>query len=318
MKNEKSITISDIFRMKKSKNSNDYFTRLKISNNRRLFLLQRGLNIAYSSFWVTRMTETQISKIEPPRSLSHHLVMISKEKIKERRMRFNVWTPIEMDSHLAFERSATEIPTNGNLLCICVATKRQNEYEKTAVDLLKRSIAKIRLVGGFGGAIHENLFLREDLENGSVSSWPIEKKIWHHYLSGPFVDSLWNDAIQIFPVQNFKISREAGYFFELALQQKEAELIFIFLFIALETEVGKGPRLKQFFSSLRCSEVVVRKVAELSSKRGDVVHSGRRCIEIPDCIFCFMLFRIAVCVDDSDRAFLMRMFEDLVLKDDVI
>ena len=124
--------------------------------------------------------------------------------------------------------------------------------------------------------------------------------------------------MQGFPVQNFNISGEARYFFELALQQKETELIFLFLFIALESEVGKGPRLKQFFASHGCSDVVVKKVAELSKKRGDVVHSGRRCVDIPDCIFCFMLFRIAVCVGDSEKAFLVNMFEESVLKDRLI
>ena len=301
------VRIIDVFPHEEAANSKDQ-TLLTAPEDLKNDLRSRGFSHALLSFWVSKLNDEQVAalpiELPPPRFLAiRFLTQFHDDSISLRGHDMVV-----RNNHVAFLRSIKKRRVEGKYLFLGAAFQEENDASE-ASRIIDKMVIETRLAGGIGAAAEEVYRAIDHINNDQFSFQFGPIVIQHYFLDGPDDDNTWNTAISKFTARHFSMSDDAATLFNLAVQQKDQGTRFLLLWLALESQVGVGPRVKQFFEHSMKSKRLSSLVARLGKIRGGLAHQGKFKAENGDELLLFFLLRISCLADSSEQKSAIKSLE---------
>lgn len=185
---------------------------------------------------------------------------------------------------------------SGYFLGVHVAVKSEKNISKSYGEI-DRCVAYVRLTAGGSAALKEIYVDQFDLGRGKHGSYFEAPKVHGYNWTGPHPDNSFSDQDKSFNFDNFEIGDDARIFLDLALANENPSIRFLMLWSAMESQIGKGPRAKQFFQNKGCSSAQLERFSELAKLRGHLAHKGHTPVRSEDYFDLFKVFRIACLAD---------------------
>ena len=187
----------------------------------------------------------------------------------------------------------------GNTLTVYIITK-DDVFKEDEEHLLAAVLSEVRFLGGLSAAT-ELLASRDfDLQAGTDHLEFRGSTIDHWILDENSTTSTWDPNREDFPHLNFTLCPEAALLLNGSYYQKEISLMFLMIWLALEAQVGNGPRLKQHFQKIGTEPQILSLITKLSKVRGDLSHRGKKIRSIDPVYQTFNLLRLAA-IDNQEQ-----------------
>lgn len=282
-------------------------TLIKVPEPLRTELVGKGHRYATLTFWVSKVADEQIEALPislPPPMFTAFRAMAglgsSEVVLREHDM-------VIRNGHVAFLRSTRKRPADGKYLLLGIAFD-SFEQTKAASEWIRRAVNETRLSAGLGAAITCAYETTDHLDGAQSSFRTAEFTYYYYYSAEQDIDNSWHEGNSQFYLRDFDIKPEAEQLLHLSLENGNASVRFLLTWLALEAQVGGGPRIKQFFQGVTKSPFLrshagklSKEIEHLASVRGELAHKGRFKSRPFDYPLLYLLLRIACLKSASQR-----------------
>jgi hypothetical protein len=262
-------------------------------------LYDRGERSFMHAFCTTKLTHHQLNngKVWSPAQdvLAFALPVHFPEGTSVDRLKFY---PLLKEDYLESQVTSYSRKVEGDIMSLNIVSKK-DEFPIDTDLLFEQTIAKLRLMGGIGAIVDVIQVKSVELPSGkSFEKFIGSESLPYWYFRSPHQDNSWNSVTNSFRLNSFSLSKEALRLFSLSIRQTDSSTQFLLLWLALESQIGRGPKMKQFFQGKYACDEIVTLIPKLSKIRGDFVHKGKIVDKPFSLEFLFLLFRLS-CIRDA-------------------
>ena len=280
----------------------DPFTRLALSN--------AGMTFCYAGYYVSNATQDRLERIRP--FLSSNEEIRIDLKIIEDLSALKIMKPkisMSWKSNFYFTIFGASDRLEGRLVRILLAVNCKDQ-PPDLLELGRELTNNVRLLLGNGAAASVALEAIHDLSRDVVILGESAGTVFRE-TAGPGEDlSSYDRFFSPNEELSINLGRDVSKLLEVALSAKTSWERLLFLWIAIETKIGKGgDNRRRFFLEELKSEKANSEAMRLRNLRSDIAHEGVLSAHSDDCVSALWILRLCCIPDSMLRRRLLSEFE---------
>jgi hypothetical protein len=277
-------------------------------------LISQGFKFAVLSLWISKL-DRQLTMALPFKAPDARFSLFySRASFPGGHVGIHDADMVTRNGHVALVPSIRKRHVEGDLLELGVAY-REDSHQQEVNAIIDETICSVRFSGGMSAALEEVCRITDHLDSDQYSFQYGPHLIRHYFLRGPDLDCSWDSLSSTFSLRDFSMKPEARTLLDLSFSQTNPAVQFLLLWLALEAQVGNGPRIKQLADKRLKSRKLANEVGRLAKARGDFAHKAESKIGSNDILSLFLILRAFCIQDQAQMSIGVRVAETFLAKE---